>query len=221
MGIGFQIQAVESLGNNFNQNKSILELLIKIVEINWQKVLWLKMPLIAFVGNLWPKWWIMMSTRLGASWCPSTSRRAPCTTPTSPGSSRARLNSGSTCSPWICPCQGDLMMILGKRLQASQMIKILINNKLQIIINIINVHNPDYKWTSLHASRPLGSFESLSGTRTRWLHVNIWKYILSCWLLYINIRKHICDIVLLNCGQTHRHPWGIVHCRISYVYHAD
>ena len=49
---------------------------------------------------------LMSSIRLEVSLCQSTSRRAPCTTRTSPASSRARSSSGSTCSPWTCRCQG-------------------------------------------------------------------------------------------------------------------
>ena len=49
---------------------------------------------------------LMSSIRLEVSLCLSTSRRAPCTTLTSPASSKARSSSGSTCSPWTCRCQG-------------------------------------------------------------------------------------------------------------------
>ena len=127
------------------------------------------------------------------------------------------------------------MFVIQWTTQVTQMIKILINNKLQIIINIINVHNPDCKWTSPHASRPLGSFESLSGTRMRWLHVNISENISEnileniseniseniyhgdCMLTYENIYMMSCQMV----GK-HGHPWGIsTLLHFIYIYHAD
>ena len=133
-GIGFQIQAVASLGNNFNQNNSILLILIEIIEINVQLAE-------SYIFSYWISWWKWRQNhdvhQVGSELVPGHIETRALYNPDKPGIEQGKIELWVDMFPmdmplprwfwwqgyekdmkrlwkgyekatkWICPCQGD------------------------------------------------------------------------------------------------------------------